>query len=249
MAGTPARSSNADDLMRLLETKHCVACRLQDADLVFADLRDSDLRQAKLQRANLNRAQLDGADLSGADLSFTSLTGASLRGTNLKGAILVGTDLRQSDLSEAILDPDALARSHWKQAIGVDASASSHADLHNAGVEEALAGRYPEAENYFNKALLKQPDTAISWIARGITRAEQAKRELAAQDFQYAATLYEQQGQAEMAKQVREAAKTLSSNPKKPGGNGWGSKLFGGAASLLQQLAPLAVKYLAPMAL
>ena len=235
------------DLLRLLESRQCPNCRLQDADLVHADLRDSNLMRAQMQRANLSGAQLDGADLRGADLSFTALTGASLRGANLQGAILVGTDLRQADLSEARLDPDALARSHWKQATGVDASASSYADLHNSGVEEALAGRYPEAEAYFNKALLKQPDAAITWVARGISRAEQAKRPAAAQDFTYAASLYDQQGQKDVAKSVRDAATLLSKDPKQRG-NGWGSKLFGGAAAVLQQLAPLAVKYFAPMA-
>lgn len=243
----PGRAASSTDLMTLLEQRNCAGCKLQDADLVRADLRDSDLRKAQLQRANLSGAQLDGADLRGANLSFTALMGASLRGANLRGAILTGTDLREADLSDAQLDTDALARSHWRKAIGVEASASSYADLHNNGVEEALSGRYPEAEQYFNKALLKQPDAAITWIARGITRVEQANRSAAAQDFSYAATLYEQQGQADTAKTVREAAKLLSKDPKTTG-NGWGSKLFGGAAALLQQLAPLAVKYFAPVA-
>ena len=243
----PLRAEPSKDLMKLLENGQCVGCRLQDADLVSADLRDSDLRKAQLQRANLSAAQLDGADLRGANLSFTALMGASLRGANLRGAILTGTDLREADLSDAQLDNDALARSHWKKAIGVEASASSYADLHNNGVEEALAGRYPEAEQYFNKALLKQPDAAITWIARGITRVEQANRSAAAQDFSYAATLYEQQGQRDTAKSVRDAAKFLSKDPK-VSGNGWGSKIFGGFAALLQQLAPLAVKYFAPLA-
>ena len=186
-----ARASQDIDLLRLLESRQCPRCKLQDADLVHADLRDSNLTQAQLQRANLSGAQLDGANMQGADLSFTSLMGASLRGANLRGAVLTGADLRDSDLFEAQLDPEALSRSHWRGAMGVDASASSYADLHNAGVDEARAGRYPEAEAYFNKALLKQPNAAITWVARGITRAEQAQRIAAAQDFEYAAGLYD----------------------------------------------------------
>ena len=37
---------------------------------------------------------------------------------------------------------------------------------------------------------------AISWVARGITRNEQGNRQLAARDFEYAASLYEQGGEA-----------------------------------------------------
>ena len=245
--GSLANAAQDADLLRLLESRNCPQCRLQDADLVHADLRDSNLTKAKLQRANLSGVQLDGADLRGADLSFASLMGASLRSADLRGAVLTGADLREADLFEAKFDPEALSRSHWKGAQGVDPSASNYADLHNSGVEEARAGRYPEAEVFFNKALLKQPDAAITWIARGITRAEQAQRSAAAQDFEYAASLYEQQGQREAAKSAREASALLKQDPRKPG-NGWGSKLLGGATSLLQQLAPMAVKYFAPLA-
>ena len=36
--------------------------------------------------------------------------------------MLEGTDLRRSDLSGARLDPQALSRSHWQQARGIDPS-------------------------------------------------------------------------------------------------------------------------------
>jgi uncharacterized protein YjbI with pentapeptide repeats len=244
----PVRASSDADLMRLLDARSCPSCRLQDADLVHADLRDAALTKAQLQRANLSRAQLDGADLRGANLSFASLQGASLRGADLRGAQLDGTDLRQADLSGAQLDPDGLASSHWKGATGVTAEASSYAAMHNAGVEAALQGRFPEAEDAFNKALMKQPDAAITWLARGITWAEQAKRDLAAMDFNYAATLYEQQGQPEAAAQLRKGAEMVAKDPSERKGNGFGSALLGGAISMFQQLAPLAVKYFAPMA-
>lgn len=244
----PARASSDADLIRLLDRRSCPSCKLQDADLVHADLRDAALSKAQLQRANLSRAQLDGADLRGANLNFASLQGASLRGADLRGAQLDGTDFRQADLSGAQLDPDGLASSHWKGATGVTAEASSYAAMHNAGVEAALQGRFPEAEEAFNKALMKQPDAAITWLARGITRAEQAKRDLAAMDFNYAATLYEQQGQPEAAAQLRKGADTIAKDPSERKGNGFGSALLGGAINLFQQLAPLAVKYFAPMA-
>lgn len=248
MAALPAWAVNHEQLMQLLERKACKGCRLQDADLVHADLRDAQLQRAQLQRANLGRAQLDGADLSGADLRFSSLLGASLRGANLRGAQLEGADLRQADLSGAQLDSNALAASHWKGAVGVSADVSSYAAMHNAGVEAALEGRYPEAEDFFNKALLKQPDAAITWVARGLTRAEQARRQEAAQDLTYAASLYDRQGAPDTAKELRQGAAKLEQDPKDPKGNGMGGALLQGAASVFQALAPLAVKVFMPMA-
>ena len=240
--------SKFEDLVQLLEKKICISCKLQDADLMHADLRDANLEKAKLQRADLGRAQLDGANLSGADLSFATLRYASLRGADLRGATLTGTDLIGADLNGAKLDKNALSSSHWKDAKGVQAVASDYASLHNAGVEEALKGRYPEAEGYFNKALTHRPDAAITWIARGICRAEQANREMASRDFAYAAELFEQQEQPELAQQMREGAEKVKKSPTQPSGNGVGGALLNGAAGIFQQLLPLAFKYLSPMA-
>jgi uncharacterized protein YjbI with pentapeptide repeats len=243
-----AHAASTEHLMRLLQSRSCRDCRLQDADLVHADLRDADLRGASLQRANLGQARLDGAQLGGADLSFTSLQGASLRGADLRGARLEGTDLRHSDLSGAQLDPGALSRSHWQQAVGLDPAQLSYADLHNAGVEAAVAGRYPEAERLFGDALHQQPEAPISWVARGISRSEQGKTEAAAQDLSYAAKLYEQGGELEQANQLRKAATAMGGASKKRNeGNGLGGQLLTGAAGLIQALAPLAIKAFVPV--
>jgi tetratricopeptide (TPR) repeat protein len=253
-AGTalPARAGSTEDLMRLLQTRSCSGCRLQDADLVHADLRDADLGGASLQRANLSRARLDGARLEGADLSFTSLQGASLRGADLRGAKLEGTDLRQSDLSGARLDPGALSRSHWEQARGVDSALLGYAELHNAGVDAAVAGRHPEAERLFGKAIEKQPQAAISWMARGLSRSQQGRTTEAAQDLRYAARLYEEGGEAEMARMLEQAVETMGEEPglKKGGrgGNGVGGQLLTGAAGMVQMLLPLAAKAFVPLA-
>lgn len=247
--GQPVRAGGEADLIRLLEQRRCRDCRLQDADLVMADLRDADLRGARLQRANLSQARLDGARLAGADLSFTSLQGASLRGADLRGARLEGTDLRQSDLSGAQLDPAALGRCHWQDARGIAPEQLSYTDLHNAGVDAAEQGRMPEAERLFGEAIRRQPQAAISWVARGISRSEQGKPGLAAGDLNYAAQLYENGGDNEQAQQLRQAAASLTGQPNRPrGGNGLGGQLLSGAAGLVQNLAPLALKYLAPLA-
>jgi tetratricopeptide (TPR) repeat protein len=249
LAGLGAQASEAD-LMRLLDQRHCAGCRLQDADLVFADLRDANLTGAALQRANLSQARLDGAVLRGADLRFTSLQGASLRGADLRGAQLYGTDLRQSDLSGAQLDPGALERSHWDGAQGLENGALSYAALHNAGVAAALGGRQPEAERLFGEALRQNPEAAITWLARGVSRAEQGKQEDAQLDLNYAAALYAQQGDTAEAKRIQAAARKLGETPgKKPAGNGMGGAILTSAVGLAQFLAPLAIKALVPMGL
>ena len=237
------------DLIRLLESKNCRSCKLQDADLVHADLRDADLRQAQLQRANLGQARLDGAQLSGANLTFTSLTGASLRGADLRGARLEGTDLRQADLSGALLDPGALSRSHWQGATGIESAQLGYGELHNAGAEAAQQGRYPEAEQFFSAAIRKDPSAAISWVARGICRSEQGKTELAASDFNYASSLYAQGGEVVQAEQLKQAAEKLAKADDSNGesGNGAGSKALGGVLSAFQFLAPIAAKAFLPM--
>ena len=211
--------------------------------MIRSDLRDAELRGAQLQRANLSGARLDGADLRNANLSFTSLTGASLQGADLRGAVLEGTDLRSADLSGAKLDADALAMTHWQQARGVNLSAHSYAELHNAGVEAFQLGRQPDAERFFGEAIRKQPEAGISWVARGITRLEQGKTGSAGQDFTYAASLYEQAGDDAKAQQLRDLAKSINTDPKSAkGGNGLGSQIMQGALSAFQAMAPLAIK-------
>ena len=239
------------DLIRLLESKNCRGCKLQDADLVHADLRDADLRQAQLQRANLGQARLDGAQLSGANLSFTSLAGASLRGADLRGARLEGTDLGQADLSGAMLDPGALSRSHWQRATGIESAQLGYGELHNAGAEAAQQGRYPEAERLFGDAIRKDPNAAISWVARGICRSEQGKKGRAASDFNYAASLYAQRGEVEQAEQLKLAAEKVDKAPESntEGGNGAGSAALSSILSAFQFLAPLAIKGLMPLGL
>ncbi len=185
---------------------------------MHAQLADADLSGARLQRANLSQAKLDGARLSGADLSFTSLRGASLRGADLRGARLEGTDLRQTDLSGAQLSPGALSRAHWQGARGVDQGLLSFGELHNAGVEAAQKGRFPEAEQWFSAAIRREPAAGVSWLARGITRSQMGRRQEASNDFAYAASLYEAAGDDDQAAQLRQAAEQAKAAPDRPAG-------------------------------
>ena len=245
--------ARADDLIELLQQRNCPDCRLADVDLVHADLRDADLRNAKLMRANLGQAKLDGANLSGADLSFTSLRGASLRGADLTGSRLYGTDLREADLSGARLSYQALEEAHWRGAIGIASDARSHATLHNSGVEAFQAGRLSEAEELFGAAISISPNEPLSWVARGLSRSEQTKDQLAAADFSYAAELYQKLGNEDWANQLTVAADSVhkrrfESNPSKEG-KGLGAQFIQGAMTGLRMLAPIAAKALVPLGL
>jgi len=240
--------ASSQAVLELLDQRRCVGCQLQGADLVQAQLQQADLRRAQLERANLSGAQLDGANLTGANLLHTSLHGASLRGSNLRGASLVGADLREADLTGAVLDPEGLSQAHWQQAKGIQPNALSYAELHNAGTAAAQLGRYPEAEVWFNEAIRRNPHAAISWLARGISRNEQGKSLLAAQDLTYAGQLYGAMGDQPLADELNKASQALTESPKKAKtGNGAGSALLGGATAAFKVLAPLAIKAFMPM--
>jgi uncharacterized protein YjbI with pentapeptide repeats len=246
----PAIASDEEHLIQLLESGQCPACQLNDVDLTHADLRDANLNGAHLQRANLSQARLDGADLSGSDLSFTSLQGASLRGTDLRNSRLIGTDLRRADLTGALLNANALEQTHWNGAKGVSKGIRSHASLHNAGVDAAQAGRWFDAEQLFNAAIEANPDEPLSWVARGLSRGELGKDDLASRDLAYAGELFADQGDMVKADQLKEASQRvyeMPNQPETPKGNGVGSALISGALSAVQALAPIALKALMPI--
>ena len=242
-----ALAADPQGVIQLLEHRRCEGCELHDADLVHADLRDVRLRGAQLQRANLSGAQLDGADLSQANLSSTSLAGASMRAADLRGAVLDGTDLRGADLSGARLDTDSLSRSHWQEAKGIPDKIHSYAELHNAGIHAAVKGQPIIAERWFSSAIQRMPEAAISWVARGLSRMEQGKLQHAAQDLDYASSLYASMGDNNQAEILKRASKLLlEPSPPTKGGNGLGARLVSGTIAAFQALAPLAAKMMIP---
>ena len=173
-----------------------------------------------------------------------------MRGSDLRNSKLIGTDLRRTDLSGALLDPMALDQSHWDGARGVNQGARSHAGLHNAGVDAAQAERWREAEELFNAAIKAKPEEPLSWVARGLSRGEQGKDELASRDYAYASQLFAEQGDNVKADQLLEASRlvyNIDNEPDAPSGNGIGSTLISGALSTAQTLAPIALKALLPM--
>ena len=249
LLGTPL-AARAEDLILLLEARQCPNCQLADSDLVHADLRNANLKGAQLRRANLSHVLLDGADLSGSDLSYASFQGASLRGADLRNSRLMGTDLRRADLTDALLDENALDQSHWDGAKGASRGARSHAGLHNAGVVASKQGRWPLAEQLFGAAIDANPNEPLSWVARGLSRGEQGKDDLASRDWAHAGQLFAEQGDWVKANQLEQASRRFYDSSEKTGiadGNGIGSALLNGAITTVRAIAPIALKALKPI--
>ena len=240
--------ARADDLIVLLQFRSCSNCNLSDVNLVHADLRNAGLKGANLLGANLGRTRLDRADLRDADLRFSSLHGASLRSADLRGAQLDGADLRKADLSGCQINPGSLERSHWHGSIGIDQGLLRSSSLHNAGVDEAEAGRWPQAEHLFGQAIQANPEQPMSWIARGLSRGHQGDVSQAAQDILHGAYLLDREGALEQSEQLRHFVRKiqLTKQVHHKSGNGVGSSLLGGTISTLEALAPLALKTLIP---
>jgi uncharacterized protein YjbI with pentapeptide repeats len=92
---SPVFAANPEQVTQLLESRACVGCDLQGADLQQSDLRGVDLTRADLRNANLSEAQmmavnlteakLQGADLTNAQAFVVNLTGANLEGAKVDG--------------------------------------------------------------------------------------------------------------------------------------------------------------------
>ena len=95
--------------------------------------------------------------------------------------------------------------------MGINQGLRSPASLHNAGVDEANAGRWPQAERLFGEAIQADPEQAMSWIARGLSRGQQGNETKAAQDLLHAADLLDRQGAPEQSEQIRQAVAKPSS--------------------------------------
>ena len=225
---------------------------LRSADLVHADLL-SRLRQRNSR--NLSQANLDGADLSAADLRYSTLAGASLRGADFRSALLEGVDLRSADLSGALFDEAALIRSHWRGALGLRHDWLNAAQFHNAAVAEAEAGRWPLAETLFSAAIkLVDDEPLVGWPRREPRLPESG---LGCSDLAVAEGLSRASGDKKSADRLKQLQLQVLESPEPQltrSGNGLGGAALEGVAesvkpfsSVLQSLAPLALKFLLPL--
>ncbi len=102
LLGAPALSGCLSErektVRRLLETRECEGCDLQEASLEGADLEGARLKGATLMKAKLTRARLRNADLNDAGLEWADARQADLRGAQLDHTRLAGTQLQGANL-------------------------------------------------------------------------------------------------------------------------------------------------------
>lgn len=124
------------NVSQLLNTRRCVACDLQNANLRDAYLEGVDLRGAKLKKANLEGAFLRGAILNGANLVGAKLKGANLASTQLGWTRLENADLAGTNLESAILQDVNLAGADLRGVTLEDAKLAN-VNLEGANLEGA----------------------------------------------------------------------------------------------------------------
>lgn len=88
-AVAPLMAADPADVKKLKDTRECVGCSLQNAELPGQNLAGANLKGADLSGANLYSVDLANAKLTDAKLAGSDLRGANLRGA--RGAALAGT--------------------------------------------------------------------------------------------------------------------------------------------------------------
>jgi len=95
------------NLERLIKSRSCRDCNLQELNLNRLDLSGVDVEGADLSRTKLYLTNLSGANLKNTKLNGAIFGGADLGGADLRGADLQGTSLDNAYLGEALLDPES----------------------------------------------------------------------------------------------------------------------------------------------
>lgn len=136
-------------LDRLLNSKSCAGCSLENADLKRTDLKKADLQRANLSGADLRGANLESANLQGANLQGALLEEANLGGTNLEKSILrdskllranlMGANLESANLENAIVDDANVVEANLKYT-NLNNAKFRFARLTNSNLEGANLG-------------------------------------------------------------------------------------------------------------
>lgn len=236
-----AQAQDASQVRQLLSDGNCPQCNLRRAGLVLADLEQANLEAANLSGANLSRANLSGANLRGANLQGVSLVGANLMGADLKGADLSGADLRDAYVLGAILDGTVMDYTNLQGTVGLPSSAGRFEDFHNWGVAAAKAGRHGEAIEYYNEALSRNPEFALTYLSRAISRQNLNDMNGAIEDSQTAAALFETQGNSQGQEVATNLALVLekAQNPQNRSGG-----FLNTMRNTVQSVTPLLLRFL-----
>lgn len=239
-----AWAENPEDLSRLLTTRQCERCDLQNAGLVLARLSGARLAGSNLQRANLSGADLSSADLRGADLRGASLQRANLMGANLSGAQMEGVDLREAWLSGVFFTPAQLAQAHLQGAQGLEVAAIPFERYQAWGLEALQAGRFERAIAYFDSALQLNPQSAPTYLSRAIAYQGLGQTEPATADATTAEQLYASQQNLEGEKRSRELREAvLAAQERNQPSNSGGGNFLGALGSVVQVVLPFLLRF------
>lgn len=188
-----AKAENLEHTQQLITTNDCPRCDLNKAGLVYASLIGANLLEANLIQANLSHADLTSANLQGAKLNGATLFGADLSGANLSGANLQGVDLRGANLTNANFQGAVIDGTNFLGAVGIPAEIATVDNYYRWGMEESERENFRAAVNYYNQALVLEPDFAHAYLARSIARFRLGEQMGALEDAQYADQLYVEQ--------------------------------------------------------
>ena len=241
LSSAPAMAEDINDLRQLLMTGDCSACDLRRADLVLADLENVNLAGADLMGANLSQANLVGANLAGANLTGANLFGANLMGANLAQANLNAADLRNAYVFAAILEDANLEYANLQGTVGIPTTAGRFEDFHNWGVASAKSGQHEKAIEYYTQALQRNPEFALTYLSRSISRQNANDTTGAIEDSKTAAQLFEQQENLQ-GKQVADnltlALEATLKPPEQRGG------FFNSLRNTVQAVTPLLLRFI-----
>jgi tetratricopeptide (TPR) repeat protein len=250
-----AIAENIEHVNRALSTNQCQKCDLSGAGLVFAklngvNLSNSNLREVNLSRADLSYAilknvdfrgasllgaNLNGADLSGANLSNVDLSGVNFSNANLQGATFAGSDLRRAYFGGADLTGANFNNTFLRGAIGIPVTAIKAEEYYSWATDEDKRGNHKLAIEYFNKAVTVEPKFAIGYMGRAVSLKQIGDVELAIQDADRAAGLFEAQGDLKGQKLALDLAEVMKNPPSAPG-TGFGDVVSSLGSLLLQFL-------------
>lgn len=241
----PAKAENLVHTQQLLNTKECSGCDLNKAGLVYANLIGADLAGANLIQANLSHTNLSAANLSQAQLAGAVLYGADLSGADLSGANLQGADLRGAILSNANIEGANINGANFLGAVGLPEQLATVDNYYSWGMQEAERGNFRGAIDYYDQALVLEPDFAHAYMARSIALFRLGDRVGALGDAQYADQLYLEQNNerghlvaSRFAEGIQMAEEAYAKQQRGGGGGAGGNILnvLGGLAGMALQV-------------
>ena len=120
-------------------------------------------------------------------------------------------------------------------AIGIPINAIRAEEYYSWATDEDKRSNYKQAIDYFNKAVTVDPKFALGYMGRAVSLKQMGDVELAIQDADRAAGLFEAQGNLKGQKLALDLSEVMKNPPSAPG-TGFGDIVSGLGSLLLQFL-------------